>query len=360
MSLPSVLCYDPPPYAPAVSAPPALARGHVTFGAFNRLPKISDATVAAWGRVLAAVPDARLVVKCGGADASPERERLLARLAAVGVAEERVTLLGATPHPDHLGAHAEIDLMLDTFPQSGGITTLDALLMGVPVVTLLGERVPGRVSASLLTTLGLEDLVARTTDEYVEIAATLAGDLDRLARERATLRDRLLASPIADAERYTRAVEATYRDLWRRWCDDRAGAGRGARGERGDEGDTMSRRSRLAAADAGQLLTRAVQHHQEGKLDAAETLYRDVLRVDARAAGRAPPAGRPGAPARAPGRRRRPGSGERSPRGPRAPSTTATSAWRSRRSASWTTRGRRWSGPSRWTRGTSTPASTSA
>src|SRR6185503_2427844 len=108
----------------------------------------------------------------------------------------------------------EIDLMLDTFPQSGGITTLDALLMGVPVVTLLGQRVPGRVSASLLTTIGLEDLVARTPEEYVAIAVRLAGDLDRLAHERRTLRDRLMASPLADNVRYTWAVEDVYRDLW--------------------------------------------------------------------------------------------------------------------------------------------------
>ena len=99
VSLPSVLCYEPPPYAPDVSALPAGARGYVTFGAFNRLPKISDETVSTWGRVLAAVPTARLVVKCGGADVSPERERLLDRLAAVGVSPERVTLLGCDTPP---------------------------------------------------------------------------------------------------------------------------------------------------------------------------------------------------------------------------------------------------------------------
>jgi hypothetical protein len=131
-----------------------------------------------------------------------------------------VTLLGSTPHPDHLAAHAEIDLMLDTFPQNGGVTTLEALLMGVPVVTLLGERVPGRASASMLATLGLIDLVARTPEEYVAVAARLAGDLERLARERATLRERLLTSPIGDGEQYTRAVESAYRAMWRRWCNE--------------------------------------------------------------------------------------------------------------------------------------------
>jgi protein O-GlcNAc transferase len=217
-SLPSVLCYEPPAYAPAVTALPASTRGYVTFGAFNRLPKMSDEAVRTWARVLAAVPTARLLLKCAGADLSPGREQLLARFAAHRVAPERITLRGSTPHPDHLAAHAEVDIMLDTFPQSGGITTLDALLMGVPVVTLLGARVPGRVSASLLTTLALADLVAETPDEYVTIAAELAGNCERLTTERATLRPRLLASPLADARQYAQAVEGVYQDIWREWC----------------------------------------------------------------------------------------------------------------------------------------------
>jgi predicted O-linked N-acetylglucosamine transferase (SPINDLY family) len=225
VDLPGILCYDPAPYAPPVSPSPARARGYVTFGAFNRLPKVSEETLAAWGRVLHAVPTARLVIKASGADTSPGRERLLERLEAHGVAAERVTLLGLTQHEVHLAAHGEIDIMLDTFPQSGGVTTLDAMLMGVPVVTLLCERVPGRASASFLTTVGLGDLAADSADEYVEIAARLAGDLDRLARERASLRGRLLASPIGDVRAYTRHVEAAYRRLWQAWCGEPAAGG---------------------------------------------------------------------------------------------------------------------------------------
>jgi predicted O-linked N-acetylglucosamine transferase (SPINDLY family) len=223
VSLPSVLCYEPPQYAPAVSALPASERGHVTFGAFNRLPKISERALATWAGVLAAVPTSRLTIKCAGADTPPGRDWLLKHLAAQGVEPERVTLLGSTPHPDHLAAHGEIDLMLNTFPQNGGITTLDSLLMGVPVVTLLGERVPGRTSASILTTLGRPDLIARTPEEYVAVAAGWAGDLDRLTRERATLRQRLLASPFGNVRTYTRLVEEAYRVLWGRWCDGENG-----------------------------------------------------------------------------------------------------------------------------------------
>jgi predicted O-linked N-acetylglucosamine transferase (SPINDLY family) len=221
LDLPSVLCYAPPAGTPEVAPVPAVTHGYVTFGAFNRLPKVSERTLATWGQVMAAVPTARLLIKAGGADLSPARAHLVSRLAAYGVQEDRLRIRGTTSQTEHLATHGEVDLMLDTFPQNGGITTLDAIVMGVPVVTLLGERVPGRSSASFLTALGLADLVGRTTDEYVAIAARWAGDLDRLARERATLRERLLASPLADAEQYTRAVEGTYRKVWRRWCAER-------------------------------------------------------------------------------------------------------------------------------------------
>jgi predicted O-linked N-acetylglucosamine transferase (SPINDLY family) len=120
---------------------------------------------------------------------------------------------------EHLATYGEIDLLLDTFPHCGGVTTLESMLMGVPTVTLLGERVAGRLSASFLTVLGLEHLVARSVDEYVEIAASVAGRPAWLAELRGTLRDRLLASPVGDARAYTREVEATYRRLWQRWCE---------------------------------------------------------------------------------------------------------------------------------------------
>jgi predicted O-linked N-acetylglucosamine transferase (SPINDLY family) len=238
VDLPSALCYAPPVDTPAVAPLPARARGFVTFGAFNRLPKISPLTLETWARVLLAVPSSRLLIKCSGADISPERDHLLAALAVHGISADRVTLRGATSQPEHLAAHGEIDVMLDTFPQSGGITTLDALLMGVPVVALMGERMVERSSGAFMMMVGLGDLAAPTHDAYVDIAARLAGDLDRLERERATLRERLLASPLGDAALYTRSVEAAYRTLWRRWCDEQAAssdlrlersAGRGTR-----------------------------------------------------------------------------------------------------------------------------------
>jgi predicted O-linked N-acetylglucosamine transferase (SPINDLY family) len=146
-------------------------------------------------------------------------------------------MLPISGHDEHMASFNQLDIQLDPFPHTGGVTTLEGLMMGIPCVTLLGERIPGRLSASFLTVLGLEDLVAQSLDEYVEIAVRLAGNLDRLAHERATLRQRLMASPIADAGQYTRAVEDVYRTLWRRWCERR-----GAR----DEGRETSDESFVA------------------------------------------------------------------------------------------------------------------
>jgi predicted O-linked N-acetylglucosamine transferase (SPINDLY family) len=227
--LPNVLCYAPPLAPPPIVPPPALSSGIVTFGSYNRGAKFAPAVLEAWARVLHAVPGSRLVLKPLLADDEATQERILGPLARNGIAAERVEILGRSGHDEHLASFGLMDIQLDTFPHNGGITTLDGLLMGIPCVTLRGARVSGQSSASFLTTLGIEDLVAHSIDEYVEIAARLAGDLGRLAHERATLRERLLTSPIGDAGQYTRAVEAAYRGLWREWCAGRstqvAGAG---------------------------------------------------------------------------------------------------------------------------------------
>jgi predicted O-linked N-acetylglucosamine transferase (SPINDLY family) len=222
VDLPSSLCYRPPVDLPDVAPPPLLAREYVTFGAFNRLDKVSPGAVAAWARILAAVPDARLLVKTPRTDSDADRRRLRNDLVALGVAPERIELRGSTSQPEHFAAHADVDVLLDTHAQSGGITTIEAMMMGVPTVALLGEGVHRRSSASFLTTVGLGHLVAGSVDEYVGIAIGLAGDAGWLTGQRATLRARLLASPIGDTRGYTRAVEDVYRTLWQRWCATRS------------------------------------------------------------------------------------------------------------------------------------------
>jgi predicted O-linked N-acetylglucosamine transferase (SPINDLY family) len=217
VELPSYFCYQVPADVPDVTPPPARTRGHLTFGMFNRIQKVSPGAIAAWARILAAVPSARLVIKTPGSDLDVDRERLRDQLVALGVASERIELRGTTPLREHFGAHADVDVLLDTHAQIGGITTLEAIVMGVPTVTLLGEGVHRRGAASFLTTVGLERLVATSVDEYIEIAAGLAGHVDWLADQRSTLRARLLASPINTLP-FTRAVEDVYQMLWRRWC----------------------------------------------------------------------------------------------------------------------------------------------
>ena len=218
VELPAVLCYQPPAISPEVAPLPAPDRGYVTFGSFNRPAKLTGETLALWARVLRAVPNSRLLLKFGGLERGTARDRILGALAAAGVEPERVEIRGGTPQQDHLAAYGDVDLALDPVPQGGGITTLEGIWMGVPPVTLLGERIPGRVAGSLLHALGLPELVASTPDEYVAVAVRAAADLTGLAARRAELRDRLVTSPVGNPPLYVRAVEDAYRAIWRRWC----------------------------------------------------------------------------------------------------------------------------------------------
>jgi predicted O-linked N-acetylglucosamine transferase (SPINDLY family) len=218
LDLPCVVPFEPPDDVPPIGPLPALRRDYVTFGSFHRLARLTPEVLDLWGRVVASVPNARMLVKCAGLDDVASRERIAAAFGQHGISADRLVLLGATSRPEHLAAFNDVDIQLDTFPQIGGVTTLEGLTMGVPSVTLLGEGIAGRISASFLTVLGLERLVAPTPDAYVAAAQQQVGDLPGLAQERATLRQRLLASPIGDPRVYAHAVEDAYRTLWRRWC----------------------------------------------------------------------------------------------------------------------------------------------
>lgn len=216
--LPGFMPFAPPADSPALTPPPADANGFVTFGSMNRLTKINDAVLETWAEILGRVPTAQLIAKDPGFDAADARAHVLARLTARGVAPARLVLRGTTSRREHLAAYAEIDVALDPFPQSGGVTTFESLWMGVPVVTLAGGRPQGRASASILATVGLEGTTATSPEAYVDAACAWAGDPQRLRAARATLRERLRVSPLCDHATYVAAVERTYRDCWRRWC----------------------------------------------------------------------------------------------------------------------------------------------
>ena len=216
--LPSIVCFEPAANLPAVVPPPMLERGTVTFGSFNRATKLSDAALDLWAQVLAAVPGSRMVLKSPGLDDTENRTRILGHFARRGVGPERIEILGQTPISEHVAAYGQIDIQLDPFPHGGGATSFEGLVQGVPCVTLLGELIQGRLTASFLSQIGLEELIAQTPDKYIEIATRLSASPARLQAERETLRQRVLAAPVGNGPAYTRAVEAAYRELWGRWC----------------------------------------------------------------------------------------------------------------------------------------------
>jgi protein O-GlcNAc transferase len=214
-------CFEPMADAPAPGPPPCLAAGYVTFGSFSIPAKLGDAVLDVWSDILTRLPDARLLLKGASFDDEGARAHLLDRFAARDVAADRVDLVSWIPsNAEHLALYNRLDIALDPFPYNGYTTTCEALWMGLPVVALLGDRHAARVSASFLTRVGLEEMIAPDLARYVEIAVRLASDPVRLAELRRTLRPRMAASPLCDAASFTRELEAAYRTMWRRWCGE--------------------------------------------------------------------------------------------------------------------------------------------
>jgi protein O-GlcNAc transferase len=218
----SYLCFAPPEIDLAVGPLPG-ATGPVTFGCFNNRAKITAKTIELWARVLRGCSGARLFLKAKGLDDASLRGELVEQFAAKGVVPERLVTEGFSPRGDYLGAYNRVDVALDPVPYGGGTTTAEALWMGVPVVTFHGQRWVGRLSESILSRVGLNELVTDSDDRYVEVASRLAADLPALAQLRGRLRPRLLASPLCDGPTFARQLETAYRAMWRRWCATGAG-----------------------------------------------------------------------------------------------------------------------------------------
>ncbi len=212
------LAFQPLIAADARDTPPVLAAGHVTFGSFNNISKLSPEVIRVWSEILGRVDGARLVLKGKAFADPPTRARYAALLAANGIAAERVDLLSRIePVGNHLRAYDGIDIGLDPFPYNGTTTTCEALWMGVPVITLAGEHHVARVGASLLTQCGLAGFIAGDEADYVAKAVALAGDLSRLTELRRTMRARLERSPLTDYAGFARNVEVAYRRMWQDW-----------------------------------------------------------------------------------------------------------------------------------------------
>jgi len=216
--LPNVVGYFNALPTPAINRLPALTSGHITFGSFNRLTKISESAFQVWAQVLSAIPDSRLVLKTGELGDAATRDRVAAYFTRAGINPQRIVMLGKTSWEEHMKAFGLIDIALDPFPHGGGVTTLEGLMMGIPVVTLHWNTIVGRLSASILTTLGMIDWIATSPQQYVEIAVQKARDLTALQSLRASLRGQLITSPIGNSAIYVAAVEQEYRTLWQRWC----------------------------------------------------------------------------------------------------------------------------------------------
>ncbi|TAN58851.1 MAG: tetratricopeptide repeat protein [Rhodospirillales bacterium] len=211
----SFACYRPPDDAPPVSPLPMLKGGAPSFGSFNRLAKLNDEVLALWGGLMAKAPDgSRLVVQAHAFDDASVRQRFLERLSLQKIAPNQVDLIGALKHDDLLAAYGQVDVVLDCFPWSGSIVTLEALLMGAPVVTLPHPSIAGRHSASFLSSLGEPGWIAADEEDYIAKALELVSDPHRLATIRAGLRARLLASPVCDGAKFAKDLEEALLGAW--------------------------------------------------------------------------------------------------------------------------------------------------
>jgi predicted O-linked N-acetylglucosamine transferase (SPINDLY family) len=209
-------CYHPGGPAPDPSPPPAVQNGFVTFGCLNNFAKVSAPAIDLWARILAELPTSRMIIH---SNAGKHPGHAVRRFEEGGVTRNRLQFIGAQPWPGYVAAYSQIDIALDPFPHGGGITTCDALWMGVPVVTLSGQTPVGRGGRSILSNLGLPELIAFTPEQYVQIATDLARDLDLLEHLRLGMRARMRASPLMDAAQFARDMESAYRRMWRTWCD---------------------------------------------------------------------------------------------------------------------------------------------
>ncbi|HXV07996.1 MAG TPA: tetratricopeptide repeat protein [Burkholderiales bacterium] len=228
------LCYAPPFAGEVAARPPVCSRGRVTFGSFNNFAKLSASNIALWARVLDAVPGATLFIKTGGLQDPGLRRLVLERFRAAGIDSSRLELAAPTDSIEaHMRSYDRVDIALDSFPYHGTTTTMDALWMGVPVVTLRGDRHAARVSASILHTLGLDQMVAASAQDYVQIARRLALDVAGLETLRRTLRQRLQASPLMDGVRFTRHLEEAYLRMWQAALATPAAESAGERGRPG-------------------------------------------------------------------------------------------------------------------------------
>ena len=212
----SFFCYLPSSDAPAVVPPPAVANGYVTFGSFNNMTKVRPEVLQTWAEVMQRAAGSRLIILADMAESL--KSYLIETFAALGISTERLELAHRRPRSGYLELIQRADVALDPFPFNGHTTTCDALWQGLPVVARCGSQYVSRFGCSGLITLGLNDLVASSAEQYADIATGLAHDVDRLVHLRSTLRERMASSPLLDFVGFTRNLEDAYQAMWLQWC----------------------------------------------------------------------------------------------------------------------------------------------
>jgi protein O-GlcNAc transferase len=211
---PCLLPFQPPTLSPPATSSQVLnLERPFTYGSTNHFTKISADTIQLWAHILRETPASRLLIKSTVLDNAFLQQHLEQSFLRHRIDPQRLLMMGSTTHEEHLTAYHQIDLLLDTYPRVGGMTTLESLFMGVPVLTIYGRLIPQRISASILKTVGLPDYIASSTEDYVRRAIHLVNCQEELRAGRATLRDQLLQSPLADLRSYTQQVENAYRHM---------------------------------------------------------------------------------------------------------------------------------------------------
>lgn len=275
------------------SALPALRKGFLTFGCFQNLFKITDEVLALWGRIMLALPETRLRVQNKQMHSEWTRNDLLQRMAKAGIAPQRVCLVGSVPRGEYLAAHAQVDMILDTFPYTGGTTTCEAMWMGVPTLTMCSPGMLGRQGAGLLACVGLGDWIVNDAQDYVSAGVHRASNWPKLSDLRQGLRGQLLASPLCDAERFASHLQDAFEQMWK---VRRAMVEKPSACALPLNPDSATMRMTLIPPDAQQpvntpaltvseALQRASDYCMAGNLRSGEAIYRQILQVQPGQAG---------------------------------------------------------------------------
>jgi len=287
------LCYAPPDKAGDISPLPALEQGRVTFASFNTLSKVNEKVIEVWSRILMQTPGSSLVIKSKPLRDEGARRRYLEIFSKCGISSDRIECAShMRAKQEHLALYNRVDIGLDPFPYNGTTTTCEALWMGVPVVALRGDRHSGRVGASLLTRVGLEELISETDEEYVGKAVALASDLNRLSELRAGMRERLGKSPLCNKAVFAAGVEEAFRQGWRDWLQSLGRPNKASRVHSASiaEPDTQSiihnrsvgerERVKPDGGNADALYEKGLSFQLKGRLKEAVECYRDALEVE--------------------------------------------------------------------------------